>query len=115
MRDTAKLISDLRYWQERSKSKGELFKAAADEIESRQWISVEGRLPDMCASENGGDGMNAKHGSACAVGYPNCICNKCANDGYGTETILPCCSRHGITCNTKQECPDFKPEGEATS
>ena len=48
MSDTEKLIADLRYWQERSKSKGELFKAAADEIESRQWISVEDRLPDMC-------------------------------------------------------------------
>ena len=36
MSDTEKLIADLRYWQERSKSKGELFKAAADEIESRR-------------------------------------------------------------------------------
>jgi hypothetical protein len=43
MRDTTKLIADLRYWQERSKSKGELFKAAADEIESRQRLDAEQR------------------------------------------------------------------------
>ena len=34
MRDTTKLIADLRYWQEHSTSKGKLFKAAADEIET---------------------------------------------------------------------------------
>ena len=47
MSDTEKLIADLRYWQERSKSKGELFKAAADEIESRRTKS-ESRSRDDC-------------------------------------------------------------------
>lgn len=49
------------------------------------------------------------HSTTCIENFPDCICNRCANE---QARMKPCCGLHGVRCNGCQVCKDFKEEQE---